>query len=180
MTGEEQPVGPQNDVRWPNIVFAPSPANRSQLVKLFASEITIRQRLDDELISSICQYAGLIHGAIPGGYPSLPEAFALFRGIRRPMVEFERDEAIHVYVTNPPVDFVFVSTHQSNGGPQRVSPPKDSVFVIYSDFSQHALDGLRGNGDIEGVIYDWEWVLADPGNSSLPDGFSERYAERIW
>ena len=189
--------GIASDPDKPQFVFAPSPDNPREHVRLFVNPETIRQMLRDSRNAGLGQYAGLVHGEARGqteageffvvGSGGLMRAVGLFRGIKRPCVDHEVDKSVHVYVTNPRVDFIWPESRRFTAlGPERRPPPKASVFVTFAVFDAAAIDkehtaiAACGGGQVDGIIHNWEWTLASPQDPRFPDEFDARYDERVW
>jgi hypothetical protein len=145
----------------------------------------------------LAMYAGHVHGAI--GYVDLNgrnqatighgllEATALFRGVDRPRIAPGLDERVYIYVTNPPSTFVCpIERREFRLGPIEALAPGRSVFATYVVFDDDAIrrwdSDIRAIGaqQVDGIVADWEWVLADPNNPNLPDDCMGRYDERMW
>lgn len=188
---------PASDPSKPQFVVAPSPADPNKPVILFTHPETICLMLGDTRNAAMGQYAGLVHGEIlaqteagetySAGTGGLAQAIALFRGIKRPCVQNGTDSLIHIYVTNPRVDFMWPEDRRySARGPMRLAPPKMSVFTTFVIFDpdmvrkhRDAIDA-SGGGPVDGIILNWEWTLASPTDRRLPDEFDSRYEERVW
>ena len=82
----------RSDRNTPNIILAPAPFNRDDVVSLYTNPLTIRNLIDDNLHSKVGEYVGLVHGncaeysyssgLMEGGTQGLLVASALFRGVK--------------------------------------------------------------------------------------------------
>lgn len=186
-----------NDPKVPNIVWAPSPSDRDQLLRLFVNPETIRIMTDDRRNAGVGQYAGLVHGNIQCvGVDNVPRwvntgglraANACFRGIKRKMIAPFRDKQVFVYVINPEYDYVFPGRF-SDLGPNQVQRPLNSVFTVFVSLHPDdiaAAEGamgkfLLGGERIDGLVQNWNWTFCDKDDADLPDDWRNRYDERMW
>ena len=186
----------QNDPNRPNIVWAPSPHDKNAAIRLQVHPATIRRMADDFRYSAIAQYAGHIHGAITipdtsgqgqriqtGG---LLQAIALFQGLKRPMIDADRDSEVYVLVANPRSDFLYPGKRFDGSLFVPVPAPVDSVFTTFfvlaaSKTAQTLALEQYGEEEIaDGLILNWEWTLRSTDDARLPDDFGNRYRDRIW
>lgn len=134
------------------------------------------------------EFAGLVNGAVPqhetGG---LVVAYALFRGLRRPLNTQESDSSTYAYITDPPYSFCY---DDQFGAPAPSQKPRNSVFVTYANvFEQQQeadahFEGTRFAADHpRGEVLWWEWTLAEvppSGDHRLPKNHGRRYLKRGW
>lgn len=187
---------PNNDPHRANLIWARSPEDPHHFICLVAPPSVIRPMQDDHMNAAIGQFCGLIHGNIVlpmnGTAPApstvgLVGAHALYRGLRRPLIEYGRDSDFYAYTMNPPRSYIYPIQDRNKGlGPVAVEKPKDSVFVTYVDFAQETLDRhmadmqLNDDSDVRGVIPWWEWVPASGEEPFLPEDYGTRYGEEVW
>lgn len=174
----------------PNIVIASAPWDRDEQINLYANPSTLRRLVDGNLNAKLGEYAGLVHGncqeiasgsgeLIDGGTEGLSSAIALFRGIKRPRLDIEKDEQIYVYVLNPARTYIY---RREEDAPRRAEKPVKSVFVVYVELQETLKSAEKAPSDIEikGVVHFWEWVMASGDDKSLPKDHATRYDERVW
>lgn len=180
----------RNDPKSPNIVLAPSPTDKTKILKLVCEPETLRNQIQDKLRGKLGEYCGLIHGNLvedsKEGYSSngtngLLDAIALFKGIKRPRFLCYSDEDIYIYILNPTNSYTY---QYRSIGPFITEKPKDSVFAVYVEmtrffslFPKEIIIQLNQQ-DVCGKILFWEWVKSE--DNVMPDGHGFRYAQQIW
>jgi hypothetical protein len=175
-----QDMGPSNDPAAANLVWARRPDDSAQFMRLRVDPEVVRQFVDDGRNAGLGQYCGLIHGAIKDGFPSLVRANALFRGIQRPMIDFDHDGQVLVYVANPPHTFEYPAVNRFNDrDPAPGAKPKNAVFVVYVRLIKEGA-GWTESDDVSGEILNWEWVLGHAPDYRLPEDYDTRYTEKVW
>jgi hypothetical protein len=179
------------------LIWAPSPDDRTLAVRLFRDPETADQMGADDRDIGLAMYAGHIHGAI--AYTDLEgksraqigrgllEATALFRGVHRPMIKPNLDGRVYAYVSTPRSTFVRpMDRHELRLGPFEALKPENAVFVTFVLFDDDAVrrwdrEIRDAHGEnVDGIVVDWEWTLADPYHPDLPDDYNGRYDERKW
>jgi hypothetical protein len=138
--------------------------------------------VDDRMNAKIGEYCALVHGG--GDLPGVSEAYALFRGLKRPLNTERVDKAVCVFVTKPSRTYTYPDRF---GERQERKAPLDSVFVTYAEiaadpatvFASTLVPGSVPEG-VRGVVIGWEWTLADKADASLPADHAARYVERVW
>lgn len=149
-----------------NTVTAPSPSKRADTIQLVAHPETVKQFEDDLLNAKIGEFLGIIWGMEGRG---LMQCTSLWQGLHRPLNRHAKDADTYVYVCKPPKSFIYPDKLAGNVTP--VAAPKDAVFLTYAKIEENAADG---------EILFWEWMRADPGNTSLPPECDKRYRRKVW
>lgn len=177
------------------VALAPSPEDKSVDIRLLCSAETLRNAFQKGYTARLAQFKELVVGDPEDPHQiGLKSAYALFRGLRRPLGANPGGEAIYAYVSHPPCDFV--GDWPDPHGPLRAvvqARPKDSVFVVYADIPDQQTDPHLAqwrreaeDQEVRGLVLHWEWVTADfpqvQGFSQayLPIYAATRYAQRIW
>lgn len=190
-------VGLGNRVHESRLIWAPSPDDRTLAVRLYRDPETTAHMGADGRDVGLALYMGHVHGAM--AYADLDmrpqavvgrgllETTALFRGVDRPVIKPGLDGRVYIYVSKPRSTFVCpAERHRLRLGPQEVLPPENSVFATFVLFDDDAVRRWEpeirqiGGEQVDGIIVDWEWTLADPNNPDLPDDYAGRYDERMW
>jgi hypothetical protein len=180
----------RSDRSRPNIVLAPAPNNKENIIELYCHPQTLQQVIDDNLNAKLGEYCGLIHGNVlelgdEGGTNGLLEATALFRGLKRPMELPGLDGKIYVYITNPQCSYLYPIEKKYEGiGVTPTTKPKDSVFATYvditNDFEKYGINKEKIRGNIQGIVLFWEWVLNSKENQNFPENCDSRYVQKVW
>jgi hypothetical protein len=111
---------------------------------------------------------------------------AVFKGLRRDLhcasdpIWYSADKA-NVYIVD--ADHAYKPDRGALG---RIDAPKNAVFAVTVRFWE-TNDGQPEYVDKQtekiftpyGVVEFWEWVIADPRDTSLPEGYDNRYDERL-
>lgn len=176
----------------PKLVSARHPRIAGQFVTLAVHPDTWARVWNQRLRKMIGQYAGLVHGSyVEAGdeSPALTAPTGIFRGLKRPLYDFNgaHDTNVYAYVTNPKRSFYWPVLHdvKPEDRPKSEPPPTNSVFVTFVDFTQRAiaqlpLDDLSYKAEqIDGVVHWWAWHRASENDSFLPFDYRERYEERV-
>lgn len=104
------------------------------------------------------------------GWGGLKHTHAIFKGLRRPMNGDGVDRNVYIFVVSPKYTYRYEAHMVCTA--KRHAAPKSSVFVGYVVFDDDILE--------KGKVVNWEWVLADSRNPSLPENFDTRYDEKVW
>lgn len=188
---------PENDPDNPLFIWARSPTDRDEYVRLVTNKSWIESLPGDQFGSVLAQYAGHILGYITTRdgrdfvctrhSSGLMSAYALFRGLRRNLINHDLDKRRYVYIRNPVRDYGYEESTRAQRGHIKRPKPIDSVFGVYVEFGEDAVQQAQdGYGDhmpedVKGVIHKWEWLTPlDLSDETLPEGFATRYDERVW
>jgi hypothetical protein len=173
----------RSDRRFATLIAAPSPANRDEVTWFAIDPVgTVRRILESRLVDRYAEYEGLVHGDMDGGTGGLMNAVALYRGLRA------GQDHVLTYITDPIWTYTYPVPHRLGLDlPTRRAAYADSVFVTYADTGDNARrrsEEIATQAGSEhrpiGLIYNWEWVLRDQTERTLPDDHEARYRERIW
>lgn len=169
-----------NDPALASIVWA---VNRErEHIRLYVDPETVKRLHESRLFGALGDYCGLIHGCVPGGTDGLVAAQALFQGLQRPRQGLSRDDDTCIYVLNPDQAFWYGPGElRRDAGPRALPKPHDSVFVVYAELKPKTYVTVSGQEIAAGgEIRNWEWVLSEIEDPTLPAGFQRRYATRHW
>lgn len=186
-----------NDPNNPFFVWGRSPANRDEYVRLATNKAWIDSLEADQFSAALAQYAGHVLGYItlregrdftPVKQSSgLISAHALFRGLKRNLIDHDHDKRRYAYILNPVRDYGYEESTSAQRGHIKRPKPLDSVFAVYVEFGEQAELAARdwyGDNmpeDVGGVVHKWEWLTPlDPSDETLPVNFAARYEERLW
>ncbi len=187
----------ENAPNEPFFIWARSPGGHDTAIRLAANLAWLEAFEEDKYSSGMAQYAGHIHGFtlhrqdgefVPRrSSAGLMSAHALFKGLKRDLIDTDLDKRRHVYILNPVRDYDHEASTKFQRGHITRPKPVDSVFAVYAQIDDAAVRWAQGRygeylpADTKGVIHKWEWVTPlDPSDESLPDGFATRYDERLW
>jgi hypothetical protein len=109
-------------------------------------------------------------GNFPDNWGGLKHSHAIYRGIKRPYKEAERDGDVYIYVVQHRYVYQYISNMVCVA--KRAPAPARALFVAYVVFEGQPFD--------KGVVQNWEWVVADPENPKYPKDFNNRYEEKVW
>lgn len=188
---------PENDPDKPFFVWGRAPEDRTRFILLAANRPWLASLEEDQVSATLAQYAGHVHGHITIRQDrefvcqkvsnGLMSAYALFRGLRRHLIDHRLDERRYAYILNPSKDYGYEESRAAQRGHISKPKPLDSVFAVYVEFGEDAVLKAREwygqylPNDTAGVVHKWEWVSPlDPSDESLPAGFATRYDERLW
>lgn len=165
----------------PNVVLAPAPHAREDIIELQADPGLLQAYVDRGLNYRLGEYCGLVHGNVReqlssdqwvehGGTLGLLAATALFQGVQRPLDRVANDEDVYAYVTSPGWSYAYPQrSRHGDFGPLRIPKPDNSVFVTFASIREG-----------QNRILHWEWTLASPKEPSLPDQYATRYYRKVW
>ena len=183
-------LGPRSEVvRVGNgkILWAPglSLGAKDDSIKLAVCTDTVRGFRDGCMNHKIGEYAMLVRGdGSAAGAGPLHGAYALYRGLLRPIDDQAQDRSVFVYVTNPTTSWAWRES-EKHVGPFQTGKPNKSVFLTYVkgikeyDVRPEWLSAPEFL-DVQGVVLYWEWVRPVLGDPPLPHAENTRYATRIW
>lgn len=122
--------------------------------------------------TKIAQFYGIV---IPGTII----ARHIFMGLRRPLLSqfgnMHGDKEKRIYSWKSAFDCEWEGTpHQ--GGPKRIVPPPDRVFVVIVSPNHNTLQ----HPDIAGWIEQWSWVAAASDLEEAPVDWQSRYDQKLW
>lgn len=106
----------------------------------------------------------------PDRWGGLKHTHAIYRGIKRPYKEAEKDGNVYIYVVQH--RYVYQYTPHMVCVAKRVPAPDRAVFVAYVVFEDQPFG--------KGAVQNWEWVVADPENPKCPKDVNNRYEEKVW
>jgi hypothetical protein len=175
-------------LQFPKTIAARSPLDRAQVCTFRVAETDLRKAVRAGRRQPIMEFWSVVVGSPPpipgvdhrnretlGDLASLKDAYACFRGIRRPVAEDDDGENVLAYVVHPSFFYEFDANMTSPA--LKVPVPRGLVFVVYV-----RLDGAYNSipqGTI-GTITHWGFVEADKTNVRLPINFGTRYQTRLW
>jgi hypothetical protein len=103
----------------------------------------------------------------PDCWGGIQRAHALFKGLKRPMIDNGLDRDVFIYVCKPPYRYTYLPHMVCVA--KREDVPQNQLLTI---LVVREADGFE--------ISDWNWVLSDSADDTLPKGYTERYETRIW
>lgn len=163
------------------IVIARAPETEFRQIRLGIHYKITRDLERTGRLAAIGEYVGLIVGDCV-----LFDPQAIFQGLRRPFNGPGKDDTVFIYVSNAQVSYTFApGTKNTDVGPQRISPPAESVFATFVSLSPDVVEDARESLDpadrmIDGVILYWEWTQASRSQVRLPRDHEQRYRRLIW
>jgi hypothetical protein len=112
---------------------------------------------------------------------SMADAYACFRGLKRPMGNDDRGFDCYAFVSKPTHRFVYEPSLACCI--KLIDVPSDLVHITYVR-CDHPVGRTRVS-EVDsvasiGVITHWHFVEADPLNTNLPIDYRNRYRQRIW
>lgn len=179
----------------PKLVLGRSPFDHSKIVRYRVATDDVQKGLDANRKQPLLDLWAAVVGELPP-FPgvtrfkdqfartatSLAKAHACFRGIKRPVGDDDHGFDVIAFVSKPTQIFAFEPSPSCSIKMRAV--PSDLVLVTYVRLDYSNGRPYRGAASepppITGVVVSWEFVEADPDESDLPIGYTERYRQRLW
>jgi hypothetical protein len=179
----------------PRLVIGRSPLNRSAPVHFRIATDDIRKGLEANRKQPLLDLWTGVVGELPP-FPgvdryradfldwrtSLSDAYACFKGLKRPIGEDDHGFDVVAFVCKPLKIFVFEPSMGCLIKPHSV--PSDLVLVVYAKLDYNTQRSHRAKPQVgtsvAGVVFGWEFVETDPDGSGLPLGHKQRYRTRLW
>lgn len=171
-------------------VFAPSPDNPDDVIKLAVSQSTIEKLVVARRRTDIFQAWAHLVGEMPPvnnaelvrrtehgdcKISSLAESHACFKGVHRRYDQDDNGSDVYIYVIDTPYTVRWQSDLRTVAG---IYPTPDGALLTVQVRSRAALHDCQEG--IWGGITKWEFVNACKERTEYPEGFDNRYGKLVW
>lgn len=184
-------------IDFPQTVFAKAPFKGSGAVLFRVSRNAIMKYGENNRVQPILDFWGCVEGQCPPAFnveflaaqekgfllSPLADAYACFRGIKRPLDGDDHGFDVIAYVTKPKWSFEWQP--DMKGIIKPIAIPSDLVFISFVRLDPSTEDNANwrlriGKALPSGIIVKWGFYEADKENTQLPVDFKERFRRQLW